>query len=162
MLSSTSSPLCRRQRGSLRKGAAVVEFAVLAPFLATLFLGAIDLSRAFYYSTTIDNCAWNAAMFGGEVLTPGAPGTSETWNATTAGQTYTTATQAGLVDGTNLSPSLTTTNFTYAGQTTDADTNNVYKVTVAYDFKLISGLLNIGKITIKRSAQVRIPPTSPT
>jgi hypothetical protein len=46
-----------------RPGAAAVEFAVLLPFLAFLFIIAIDWARVFYYSVTCLNCARNGALW---------------------------------------------------------------------------------------------------
>jgi Flp pilus assembly protein TadG len=57
MLSHTSKPTSRR-------GAAVVEFAVLAPFLVFCFLLGIDFARVYYYSVVVTYCARDGATYG--------------------------------------------------------------------------------------------------
>ena len=138
-----------------RSGAAVVEFAVLAPITALLFMGAIDLARAYYYSTTINNCAWNGAMYASGALT------DPTWNAAGGGITNSTV-QACLVDSTNLNPALTSSNITVQGPTsptppTDANGNPVAIVTIQYPFTTIGFYPGVpNPITITRTAQVRV------
>src|SRR5262249_60739649 len=56
-------PRPRRSRAQARSGVAAVELAVLAPFLAFLFVIAIDWSRVFYFSLVVDNCARNGALW---------------------------------------------------------------------------------------------------
>src|SRR4051812_16370068 len=52
-----------RPRRATRPGAAALELALLLPFLAFLFVIAIDWSRVFYYSLVVDNCARNGAVY---------------------------------------------------------------------------------------------------
>src|SRR5262249_38652771 len=59
----------RPQRRAVRRGAAAVELAVLLPFLAFLFVIAVDWSRIFYYSMTVTNCARNGALWAGDPYT---------------------------------------------------------------------------------------------
>ena len=47
--------MVRKRR--VRKGAQVVELAFLLPFLAFMFVIAVDWARIFYYSITVTNCA---------------------------------------------------------------------------------------------------------
>jgi Flp pilus assembly protein TadG len=56
--------MCRLRSQRTRRGAAVVEVALLLPLLCLLFLGTIDFCRVFYYSLTVNNCARNGAMYG--------------------------------------------------------------------------------------------------
>jgi Flp pilus assembly protein TadG len=46
-----------------RRGATVVEFAILLPFLMFLFVIAIDFARVFYFGVVVENCARNGAYF---------------------------------------------------------------------------------------------------
>ena len=49
----------RRPRG--HHGQSLVEFALVAPILALLLLGAVDLTRAFYYYVILENSTREAA-----------------------------------------------------------------------------------------------------
>src|SRR5688500_14469174 len=85
----------RRFRGR-RRGAAVVELAVLLPLLVFLFVIAVDFARIFYYSVTLTNCARAGAMYASD--------------PTTSGESAFASTQAAaLADATNLSPPPTVT-----------------------------------------------------
>src|SRR5438445_10072525 len=44
-----------------RHGQSLVEFALILPILALLFLGAVDLTRAFYYYVALENASREAA-----------------------------------------------------------------------------------------------------
>jgi hypothetical protein len=46
------------------QGGAVLEFALTAPMLLLLTLGAVDFGRAFYYSMTISHAAETGALYG--------------------------------------------------------------------------------------------------
>src|SRR4051794_34883503 len=77
-------------RRAVRRGVAAVELALLLPFLAFLFVLAVDWSRVFYYSLVVENCARNGAIFSSDpyalVQSP-----------------YTTVQDAALADAPNLS-----------------------------------------------------------
>jgi Flp pilus assembly protein TadG len=49
----------RRPRGSAAQS--LVEFALIVPFLTLLFLGAVDLTRAFYYYIALENATRETA-----------------------------------------------------------------------------------------------------
>lgn len=49
------------QRSRDREGQALVEFALILPVIAILFLGAVDLTRAFYYYIVLENATREAA-----------------------------------------------------------------------------------------------------
>ena len=49
------------RRSSVHGGQSLVEFALLLPVLAILFLGAVDLTRAFYYYIVLENATREAA-----------------------------------------------------------------------------------------------------
>jgi Flp pilus assembly protein TadG len=46
-----------------RRGATVVEMALLLPFLMFVFVVAVDYARVFYYGTILENCARNGAYY---------------------------------------------------------------------------------------------------
>ncbi len=49
------------RRSSVHQGQSLVEFALVLPILAILFLGAVDLTRAFYYYIVLENATREAA-----------------------------------------------------------------------------------------------------
>ena len=55
----------RRQRGQ-----AIVEMAIVLPFLALLVLGGLDLGRAYYYTTALYGAAGFGARVGNNHLLP--------------------------------------------------------------------------------------------
>jgi hypothetical protein len=104
----------------VRRAAAVVELAVLLPFLAFLFVVAVDWSRIFYYSLTINNCARNGAFYASDPY------------ATTLSP-YSNLTAAALADAPNLNPPPTVTSA--AG----TDANGPYvDCTVNYTFQTLT------------------------
>jgi Flp pilus assembly protein TadG len=46
------------------RGASLVEFALMLPFLSLLFLGVIDFGRAFYIDVEVSNAAYTGALYG--------------------------------------------------------------------------------------------------
>src|SRR5436190_11146956 len=46
-----------------RRGAAVVELAVLLPLLVFSFVITVDFARIFYFSLTLQNCARAGALY---------------------------------------------------------------------------------------------------
>src|SRR5438477_7483392 len=81
---------------SRRRGVAAVELAVLLPFLAFLFVIAVDWSRIFYYSLTVSNCARNGALYAADPYS-------------TTIRPYSSIDAAALADAPNLSPTPTVT-----------------------------------------------------
>jgi Flp pilus assembly protein TadG len=49
------------RRSRTDQGQSLVEFALILPILAMLFLGAVDLTRAFYYYIVLENATREAA-----------------------------------------------------------------------------------------------------
>jgi len=49
------------RRSSVHQGQSLVEFALVLPILAILLLGAVDLTRAFYYYIVLENATREAA-----------------------------------------------------------------------------------------------------
>lgn len=54
----------RSRRGHGDHGTAVVEFALVLPFLAVLALGTVDLGRAFQLKNRLTNAAREGAIYG--------------------------------------------------------------------------------------------------
>jgi Flp pilus assembly protein TadG len=52
-----------RPNFSRRNGAALVELALVLPFLIFLLLAGMDYSRVFYASVIVSNCARNGALY---------------------------------------------------------------------------------------------------
>jgi Flp pilus assembly protein TadG len=132
-------------RGSKRRpGAAAVEFAVLAPFLAFMFVVAFDWCRIFYYSVIISNCASNGAMYCSD---PTAQSSSA----------YGNVTAAALADATNLSPTPTVASIS------GTDTNASYvDVTVSYPFDTITNFPGVpSAVTITRTVRTYLAPAYP-
>ena len=82
-----------------RPGAAVVELAILLPFLTFMFVIAVDWARIFYYSVTITNCARQGALYGSDPFTA-------------AQSPYASIQEAALADSPNLNPQPTVTSAT--------------------------------------------------
>ena len=108
------------RRRTARRGAAAVEFAVVAPFLMFLFIIAMDWGRLFYHSIIVNNCARNGAMYA-----------ADPW--ATARSPYTSLSQAALADAPNLNPAPDVT----SSSGTDSFGNYV-DCTVSYTFKTIT------------------------
>ena len=127
----------KRQR-SHRRGIAAVELAVLLPFLAVLLVLAVDWSRIFYCSVTIENCARNGAMY-----------VSDPYSAVLS--PYATMIDAALADAPNLSPQPTVSSATG----TDSDNHAYVECTVKYDFKTLTRLPLIPQTsTVTRTVRV--------
>jgi Flp pilus assembly protein TadG len=131
----------RNQTG--RRGAAAVELAFLVPFLAFLFVIAVDYSRIFYASLTVANCARNGAIFGSQ---------DKTSAVDTAG-----IAAAAAVDASNLDPKLLN-----VSSATDSGLNPTYvDVTVTYPFRTITNWLTSGTTTITRTVRMKVVPDTP-
>ena len=151
------------RKRTVRKGAQVVEFAVLLPFLAFMFVIAVDWARVFYYSITVRNCARNGALY-----------LSQKQSAKTTSSPYTDSgyvnlyvnsaspvTAAALADAPNLAPTPTVTS------TTGSDRYGPYvEVTVSYPFQTVTNF-SVGNFLVPSSTNVTktvrmyVPPESP-
>ena len=151
----------RKQRA--RRAAAAVEFAVLAPFLAFLFVIAVDWARVFYYSIAVRNCARNGALY-----------LSQKQSAKTTSSPYTDSgyvnlyvnsanpvTAAALADASNLTPTPTVTS------TSGSDSYGPYvEVTVSCPFQTVTNF-SVGNFLVPSSTNVTrtirmyVPPESP-
>jgi Flp pilus assembly protein TadG len=123
---------------------AAVELAILLPFLAFMFVIAVDWSRIFYYSITVTNCARNGALYAVDPYS-------------TTKQPYTSVSQAALADAQNLSPQpivATATGSDGLGSYTDC--------TVSYTFNTISNFPGVNSsTTITRTVRVYTVPLVP-
>lgn len=133
-----------RSAQSSRNGAAVVELAILLPLLVFLFVIAVDWSRIFYYSITVDNCARNGALYASD---PYAIGLSP----------YSSMSAAALADASNLSPQPTVTS------TSGSDSyGNYVECTVSYSFRTITNFPGIPQSTpLVRTVRVYQAPRFP-
>src|SRR5437870_610711 len=124
--------MVRSQFGSgemRRAAAAAVELALLLPLLAFLLVLAIDFSRLFYFSLTINNCARNGAVYG--------------CDPTTAAQSpYKSVEEAALADAGNISPAPSVSSKMVA----DAAGNHI-EVTVTYQFQTITSYPGVPSTT---------------
>ena len=51
-------------RLACNRGASLVEFAVMLPFLTLLLVGLIDFGRAYYVNVEVTNAAYTGALYG--------------------------------------------------------------------------------------------------
>jgi Flp pilus assembly protein TadG len=132
------------RRESRRRGVACVEFAILLPLLAFLFLIAVDFARVWYQYTIMADCARNGALYGS--LDP-------THAADTTG-----IQNAALSDASNISPSPTVTSTTG----TDSAGNPYVSVTVTWTFNTVSSYPGIpSSLQLTRTVQMRVDPVVP-
>jgi Flp pilus assembly protein TadG len=120
-----------------RRGAAVVELAVLVPLLAFLFVIAIDFGRIYHYSLTLQNCARAGALYASDPYVA-----HESPFASTE--------EAALADATNISPAPTIT--TTSG--TDAFGRPYVEVSAAYHFSTFTQFPGVPNETITRSVRM--------
>jgi Flp pilus assembly protein TadG len=152
-----------RPRRAVRKGAQAVEFAILLPFLAFMFVIAIDWARVFYYSITVTNCARNGALY--LSLQQSAKTTSSPYTDSGYVNLYANSknpvTAAALADAPNLTPTPT------VSSTTGSDSYGSYaEVTVSYPFQTVTGFSVANFVVpqstnVTRTVRMYVPPESP-
>jgi Flp pilus assembly protein TadG len=127
-----------------RHGVAALELAVLLPFLAFLFVLAVDWSRLFYYSLTVENCARNGAMY-----------LSDPYNSTLS--PYPDLTTAATADAPNITPQPT------VSSAPGSDGNGPYvDCTVSYTFQTITNFPGVPSSNpIVRTVRVYTAPQAP-
>jgi Flp pilus assembly protein TadG len=137
------------RQGRRRSGVAVVELAILLPFLAFLFVICIDFARVFYHAETISNCALCGAEYGAIDIAH---------TADTSG-----IQAAVMADATSLNPTLTNSNITI---TTD---NSTYvTVTVTYQFNSVVNyslppVFSVpAQLGMTRTITMLVPPSTPS
>jgi Flp pilus assembly protein TadG len=146
-----------------RRGAAAVELAILLPFLAFMFVIAVDWARVFYYSIAVRNCARNGALYMSQqqsAATTSSPYTDSGYVNLYANATN-PVTAAALADASDLTPTPTVTS------TTGSDKYGSYvEVTVSYPFQTVTNFA-VGKLAVPASTNVTstvrmyVPPESP-
>jgi Flp pilus assembly protein TadG len=127
-------------RQGVRRGVAAVELAVLAPFLALVFVITVDFARVFYYQLTINDCARNGALFGSDL------------------RSYTDATSLVVAGGATLNPPLTAEQVSVV-KAKGSDGNPNVTVTVNYSFTTVThfpGLRNT--FNLKAATSMRVAP----
>jgi Flp pilus assembly protein TadG len=136
-------PNASNGRTPRRLGAAAVELAVLAPFLAFLCVIAADWARLLYFSVEVNDCAKSGALYASD--------------PTYAAQSrYATVTDAAMAEATELAATATVT----SGQTTVSGTAYV-TVTVAVPFKTITNFPGVpSSQTVSRTVMMRSAPQS--
>jgi Flp pilus assembly protein TadG len=120
-----------------RRGGALVEFAVLLPFLMTMILGTIDVGRMFYVRQGLEYATEEAARY--YMLNP----TTDTTNVTTALRSR----MPGSM-GPNVSVSYADTASCNGNSAVTCTT-----ITATYLFTFAAGLLEAGAQTLRATAR---------
>lgn len=122
-----------------RRGAALVELALLSPFLLFLFVIVVDFGRIFYYSQTVQNAARAGALYMSD-------------DVSKASSPYANVTAAAIADATNLSPAPTVTSSTG----NDANGDPYVRVTVVWTFNMIMHIPRVPPtFVLTRTVQMR-------
>jgi Flp pilus assembly protein TadG len=133
----------RRKARTGRRGAAIVEFAVLLPFLLYLCIIAVDWARLMYFSQCVNDCARAGALWACDAEVQ-------------MKSRYTTVTAAALAEAPGISPTPTVTQTTTV--TAQGDPEWV-TVTVSMQFDTISNFPGVPKTqTITRSVRAKVAP----
>lgn len=133
-----------RRKPCARRGAAVLELAVLLPLLVFLFVIGVDFARLFYHLVTVSSAAREGAIYGSKDMN---------YALNDAG-----IKAAALADASSLTPAPTVTSTTG----TDAEGHNCVKVTVSWTFNTISRFPGVpDTMILSRTVQMRIAPHLP-
>jgi len=133
-----TGPFRRGVAHTSRRGAAVVELAVLLPLLVLLFIGTVDFGRIFYFSLTLQNAARAGALYASD---------PETQHESP----FASVQEAALADATNLDPQPTITQTSG----TDGTGRNYVEVTASYTFDTITGFPGIpSTVDIRRTVRM--------
>jgi Flp pilus assembly protein TadG len=133
--------LVSRAARPVRRGAALVECAILLSFLSFLFLVTVDYCRLFYYAVTLENAAYAGALYGSR--------------DTTHSSDTTGIEAAALADTSDVSPAPTVT----STPGTDSNGDTTLTVTVTYTFSTLGSYLGIPhQTTISGKATMRVLP----
>jgi Flp pilus assembly protein TadG len=148
---------------TVRRGAQAVEFAVLLPFLAFMFIIAVDWARIFYYSIAVTNCARNGALYMCQqqsARTTSSPYTDSGYVNLYA-NSKAPVSDAALADASDLTPTPTVT--TNSG----SDSYGPYvEVTVSYPFQTVTGfsVWDFGvpsSTNVTSTVRMYVPPEAP-
>ncbi|MBO0698902.1 MAG: pilus assembly protein [Zavarzinella sp.] len=133
-----------------RRGAAAVEFAVLAPFLLFLMLIATDFARIFYAAVILDNCARNGALY-------------ESDPYVRAESPYKTTADAALADAPNLMSDPNNKPKVTSATGTDTAGKPYVEVTVSRQFTTVSKFPGIpNNVALSRTVRMAQAPLNPT
>jgi Flp pilus assembly protein TadG len=147
-----------------RRGASVVEMALVLPFLMFLFVVAIDYARVFYFGTIVENCARNGAYYASNY-----PNSNYLYNDIYG---YKTMDEAVYSDGANLmNPGKPETKPKYKceysvkqeGPYNSTPVIDGYvKVTVTWDFNTVTKYPAVpNTVNLSRSVIMRLAPALP-
>jgi Flp pilus assembly protein TadG len=136
-------------RKRLRSGAAAVELAALAPFLALLFVVTVDFARVFYYQLTIEDCARNGALLGSSL---------RSYQETGWVQPYNDIATVTVADGASLNPPLDSSMVNVTnGKGSDGNSN--VTVTITYPFTTITQFPGFGNtFNLQAKCSMRVAP----
>ena len=147
------SRLFSRGQAKKRTGAAAVELAVVAPFVAFLMVITIDFARLFYYSLTLENGARSGAYYASNY--PGL-------------YSFTSAQQAASADFQNLNPA-PTIDIAYSSSVNGPFSsaapipNGYVQVTATWVFSTITNYPGVpSSYTIQRQCQMKVAPIEPS
>ncbi|MBI1916730.1 MAG: pilus assembly protein [Planctomycetes bacterium] len=139
------SAICNLQ-SAIRRGAAAAELAIVLPFVALMFVAAIDFCRVYYAAQTVENCARSGALY--------ASGAARRNTSTTTPEDA--AKQAAVAEGASLDPPL---------QTQDVDVtldSTTATVTVTYRFSMFTSYPGLpGVSVVRRSVTMPLAPKAP-
>ena len=139
-----------------RPAAATVEFAVLAPLLAFLFLLAVDYGRVFYYSVIVQNAARKGALYGCQDAAHSIDkvGIRDAALADATDITPPQAVGAGVVSSLKQGgPGVVSTTGA------DANGNPTVSVTVAYSLQTVANYPGIpNRVDLVRTVSMRVLP----
>jgi Flp pilus assembly protein TadG len=124
------------------RGQALAELALVVPLLLLVFAAAADLGRAFYAYVAIENAAKEGALFGARnplCDDGGSPGCAGANNVVFRVQNELDLNGVKNQDGTSLVPSVQC----LPHGTLDCAEGDTYEVSLAYDFHLLTPLLDL-------------------
>jgi Flp pilus assembly protein TadG len=128
-----------------RKGIAAAELAILLPFVALMFVAAVDFSRVYYCTQVAEEAARSGALYASGVA-------RRDKGSKTAVQA---AKDAAVAAGTSLSPPLTESDVTVS------ISGGVASVTVTYQASMFTSYPGLpSKVSVKRTVQMRVSPTA--
>ncbi|MCI0460169.1 MAG: pilus assembly protein [Gemmataceae bacterium] len=134
-----------RDQRRYRRGTAAIEFAILLPFLAFVFVLGVDWCRIYYAAHTLDDCARSGAL--------AASGLAFQERGLSDSGRETRGKAEAIKDGTNLNPPLQESAVTVTTQ------GNYVTVTINYDFQTITLPSVIGGTwTLSRTVRMPISP----
>lgn len=125
-----------------RRGVAAAELAVLLPFLALMFVAALDFSRVYRDAQVVQTSAHNAALY--------ASGTAKRRQGVSAEQA---ARAAALAEGASLTPPLA------AEDVSVEMTSGAARVTVTYRCQTLTRYPGVpAELTVRKSVLLPLAP----